>query len=167
MAPRLARCLLFALLPATALTQEPGVLPRGTTDRSLIQRDVRDLNERALLQLEDQWAAAVVKRDRAFFDRTLGKGFVYTEDDRLIARDAMVKDLVAGSDTVTAAHNEGMTVHGYGETAIVTGWLSMRGRGARGPFDRRYRFTDTWVRIDNRWQIVAAQDYLVPARGRP
>lgn len=136
-------------------------------DRSLIQRDTRDVDERSLLQLEDGWAAAVVKRDRAFFERTLGKGFVYTEDDRTVSREAMVKDLVTGSDTITAARNEGMKVHGYGESAVVTGWLIMSGRGPGGAFERRYRFTDTWVRIDNRWQIVAAQDYLVPARKKP
>jgi len=47
-------------------------------------------------------------------------------------------------------------------TAIVTGWLVVRGRGANGAFDRRYRFTDTWVKRAGRWQIVAAQDYVAP-----
>ena len=166
MPTRLALCLLLALPGAIAAAQVT-VAPERTINLNLIQRDTRDVDERALLGLEDQWAAAVVKRDRAFFDRTLSKGFVYTEDDRLITREAMVKDLLTGSDTITAARNEGMRVHGYGESAVVTGWLIMRGRGPTGPFDRRYRFTDTWVRLDNRWQIVAAQDYLVPAKRKP
>jgi hypothetical protein len=34
------------------------------------------------------------------------------------------------------------------------------GRGASGEFEHRYRFTDTWVKRANRWQIVAAQDYV-------
>jgi hypothetical protein len=42
------------------------------------------------------------------------------------------------------------------------GWLVVRGRGANGAFDRRYRFTDTWVKRAGRWQIVAAQDYVAP-----
>jgi hypothetical protein len=42
----------------------------------------------------------------------------------------------------------------------------MRGRGPDGAFDRRYRFTDTWVRNGGRWRIVAAQDYLVPGTGK-
>ena len=69
--------------------------------------------------------------------------------------------------TVTDARNEGMEVHRFGSsTAIVTGWLVMRGRGPGGPFDRRYRFTDSWVRTGGRWRIVAAQDYLAPEGGR-
>jgi len=69
--------------------------------------------------------------------------------------------VVAGPDTVTAAHNEEMLVHRYGSiTAVVTGWLIVRGRNASGAFERRYRFTDTWVKRAGRWQIVAAQDYV-------
>jgi ketosteroid isomerase-like protein len=56
-----------------------------------------------------------------------------------------------------------MRVHTFGSTAAVTGWLVVRGRGAQGPFERRYRFTDTWALLRGRWRIVAAQDYLVPA----
>ena len=83
-------------------------------------------------------------------------------------RDAVLRDIVAGPDTAEAAHNEDMRVHRFGTTAVVTGWLVVRGRGASGPFDRRYRFTDTWVRRggSGRWQIVAAHDYLVPGQSR-
>src|SRR6266567_7098161 len=74
--------------------------------------------------------------------------------------------ILAGTDTVKAAHNEDMRVHRFGQTAVVTGWLVVAGQGPNGPFDRRYRFTDTWVRRGGRWQIVAAHDYLVPAPHR-
>jgi len=77
-----------------------------------------------------------------------------------------LRDVVAGPDTVQTAHNEDMRVHRFGATAVVTGWLVVGGRGPNGPFDRRYRFTDTWVRRGGGWQIVAAHDYLVPAPHR-
>jgi ketosteroid isomerase-like protein len=57
-----------------------------------------------------------------------------------------------------------MQVHRFAAAAIVTGWLIVEGRGASGPFVHRYRFTDVWMRPVARWQIVAAHDYLVPAR---
>ena len=121
---------------------------------------------RALLRLEDEWAAALVRRDGATFRRLMDPRFVYTEDDRLMGRDELIRDLVSGSDTVQSARNEDMQVHQFGATAVVTGWLVIQGRGAGGPFDNRYRFTDTWIRRGGRWQIVAAQDYLKPAPGR-
>jgi len=94
----------------------------------------------------------------------LADGFVYSEDDRTVGRDDVLRDIVAGPDTVETAHNEDMKVHRFGTTAIVIGWLVVGGHGSKGAFSRRYRFTDTWVRRGRRWQIVAAHDYLVPAR---
>jgi len=122
---------------------------------------------RSLLALEDEWAAALVRRDGATFDRLLAPGFVYTENEQLSTRDAVLRDIVSGADTAEAAHNEGMIVHPFGTTAVVTGWLIVRGHNPSGRFDRHYRFTDTWVRRNNRWQIVAAQDYIAPTGSAP
>jgi ketosteroid isomerase-like protein len=129
-----------------------------------LDAQVPDTPARVLLRLEDDWAVALTRRDVGVFQRLLAEGFIYTEDDRTVGRDAVLHDVAAGSDTVTAAHNEGMQVHHFGSTAIVTGWLVVSGRGAQGPFQRRYRFTDTWVRQGGRWQIVGAHDYLAPSR---
>jgi ketosteroid isomerase-like protein len=121
----------------------------------------QDADTRALLRLEDDWASALVKRDTVTFKRLLADGFIYTENDQVMDRAAVLESVSRGSDTVEAAHNEEMQVHRYGSvTAVVTGWLVVQGRGANGPFNRRYRFTDTWVKRNNGWQIVAAQDYL-------
>jgi ketosteroid isomerase-like protein len=130
-----------------------------------LDAQVPDTTARVLLRLEDDWAVALTRRDVGVFRRLLAEGFIYTEDDRTVGRDAVLHDVAAGPDTVTAAHNEDMQVHHFGSTAIVTGWLVVSGRGAQGPFKRRYRFTDTWVRQGvGRWQIVGAHDYLEPSR---
>jgi ketosteroid isomerase-like protein len=119
--------------------------------------------ERAVLDLEEAWAKGVVKRDAATFKRLLAPGFVYTEDDRVQTGEQLVRDIVSGSDTVTEARNEQMETHRFDNAMIVTGWLIMRGRSAGKPFEHRYRFTDTWLKRNGQWQIIAAQDYLVPA----
>jgi len=127
----------------------------------------QDAASRQILRLEDSWAAGVVKLDSALFERMLAPGFVYSEDDRTMSRAAVLKDILTSTDTVREAHNEDMRVHRYGQTtAVVTGWLVLRGQGSSGRFDRRYRFTDTWVRFGNTWRIVAAHDYLVPRARR-
>ena len=129
----------------------------------LLGFSVQDADTRAVLRLEDSWASALVKRDSVAFNRLLAPGFVYTENDQLMDRAAVIRSVVAGPDTVTAAHNDSMVVHRYGSvTAVVTGWLVVQGRNASGAFERRYRFTDTWVKRAGRWQIVAAQDFVAP-----
>ena len=123
-------------------------------------------DQRAVLDLEEAWARAVVKRDASTFRKILAPGFIYTEDDRVQTGDQLVKDIVSGTDTVTEARNEQLETHPFDKAMIVTGWLIMRGRSGGKPFEHRYRFTDTWLKRGERWQIIAAQDYLVPAGRR-
>lgn len=147
-----------AVRPATAQR----VPRRASTPPAAPAHDPRA----ALVDLENAWAAALVRRDASTFQRLLAPAFVYTENDQLMTRQQVIAS-VTGSDTVTEAHNEAMAVHPYApNAAVVTGWLVVRGRNAAGRFLRRYRFTDTWVTTDGRWQIVAAQDYLAPTATR-
>jgi len=144
----------FITLGTNATAQQPKSPSTPTAD------------ERAVLDLEEAWAKAVVKRDAATFKRLLAPAFIYTEDARVQTGAELTRDIVSGTDTVTDARNEELRTHAYGNTMIVTGWLIMRGRSAGKPFERRYRFTDTWLKRDGKWQIIAAQDYLVPAGAR-
>lgn len=113
------------------------------------------------IQLEDEWAAALVRRDTRAFDRLLAPGFVYTENALVMDREEVIKS-VTGPDRVEWARNEGLKVHDFGDVQVITGVLHLRGRGKDGPFDRRFQFTDTWQRRNGGWQIIAAQDYLIP-----
>ena len=113
------------------------------------------------LKLEDQWTTALVRRETRTFDRLLAPGFVYTENASVMNRDDVIKS-VTGSDRVEWARNEGMRLHDFGDVQVITGVLHLRGKGKQGSFDRRYQFTDTWQRRNGRWQIIAAQDYLIP-----
>lgn len=156
---RLLRSIASVVIGSALAVSAPPAIAQATPAKT-----PTDPATRQILQLEDSWATALVKRDDAVFQRLLAPGFVYTEDDRLMTRAEVLREIVSGTDTVAAAHNEGMVVHLFGSTGVVTGWLVVRGRGASGPFDRRYRFTDTWLKRDGAWQIVAAQDYLVPPK---
>jgi ketosteroid isomerase-like protein len=113
------------------------------------------------IQLEDQWTSALVNRDVRTFDRLLAPGFVYTEDATVMGRNDVIKS-VSGPDHVAWARNEGMKLHDFGDVHVITGVLHLRGKGKQGSFDRRFQFTDTWQRRNGRWQIIAAQDYLIP-----
>jgi hypothetical protein len=137
------------------------ILAAGTAGA---QQHVRASNAAELTRLENQWTAGLVRRDSALFDRLLAPRFVYTEDDKLMQREDVLHDVATSTDTVRAARNEGMEVHQYSPTtAVVTGWLIVEGHGKAEAFTHRYRFTDTWLKGSRGWQIVAAQDYLVPA----
>src|SRR5262245_13599609 len=120
----------------------------------------------AVIALEDEFASAVVKRDARGLEHLLAKGFVYTENEEMMTREALIAALTSGADRVESATNEGMNVHDFGSACLVTGWLVTRGQTAGRPFERRYRFTDTWQRQDGQWKLIGAQDYLLPGAGR-
>ena len=88
--------------------------------------------------------------------------WVYTDESAVMERDAGIRAFTTGTDTVTSASNSEMRAMVYPGAAVVIGVLRMDGRDPKGAFSRRYRFTDTWVRIGGRWQCVASQDYLMP-----
>jgi hypothetical protein len=119
-------------------------------------------NAQTPLQLEDRWTTALVKRDTHTFDQLLAPKFVYTENAAVMTRDDVIRS-VKGPDRVQWARNEGMKLHDFGNVNVVTGVLHLRGKDSKGAaFDRRYQFTDTWQQRNGRWQIIAAQDYLMP-----
>jgi ketosteroid isomerase-like protein len=122
--------------------------------------------EKTLYTLENDFAAAVVKRDVKTMERLTAPKWVYSDESGVMDRAAAIKAFTSGPDSVTAASNEQMRAMVYGNTAVVIGILRLKGRGPQGAFDRRYRYTDTWKEIDGRWQIIAAQDYLMPSAKR-
>ena len=122
---------------------------------------VSDANHTMPLQREEEWTRGLVARDPKAFDRLLAPGFVYTEDAGVMGRDDVIAS-ATGSDTTSWARNEGLKVHDFGDTQIITGVLHVRGKGTRGPYDRRYAFTDTWQNRAGAWQLIGAQDYVIP-----
>ena len=136
------------LLVALAVPVAPALAQRSATTR-------------ALTALENDWARGVVRRDTALFRRLLDPRFVYTEDSTVMNAEQVIVSIRDG-DRVDRATNSDMTIHDHGATAVVTGILRLEGRTKSGPFDRRYRFTDTWLRQGRGWRIIAAQDYLIP-----
>jgi len=118
--------------------------------------------KREITRLEDGWIKAVIARDSAAFERLLHPDFRYTEDDRVYGRAQLIHETVTSTDTTTDGRNEDLAVRVHGDVAIATGWLVLIGRSDGKPFERRYRYTDTWVRSAGRWRVLAAQDYLKP-----
>ena len=123
-------------------------------------------DEQALFKLENDWTQAVVKRDAALMHRLTAPKWVYSDESGVMEREAGIKAFTTGSDTVREASNEKMRALIYDKSAVVIGVLVMKGRGPKGAFTNRYRYTDTWVKLDGRWQCIASQDYLMPETKR-
>ena len=124
--------------------------------------------EREIRELEAQLSRAVVAGDRGLFDRVLASDFTHTSHSGQFKTRAewMAEDKVdsrqgkppAGKTTYEAFDVGDLAVRIYGETAVVTGRSTPKGRTAKGePIRGQYRFLRVWVKRDGHWQVVAFQ----------
>ena len=113
-----------------------------------------------LLQLEDLIATCYVQYNAKTIEKLVAKGFIYSENDQTYTREQVLQQLSTPADKIESAVNEDMRVHLYGGTAIITGWLIVKGKNAEGSFEHRYRFSDVWMKTNGDWQIIGAHDFI-------
>jgi ketosteroid isomerase-like protein len=51
----------------------------------------------------------------------------------------------------------------HGNTAVVIGAYHERGTSGGKPYDYRDRFTDVWMKLGGKWQVIASQ-YSTPLK---
>jgi ketosteroid isomerase-like protein len=115
----------------------------------------KDVDE--VLKWERDGCVAYERNDAATIDRMVADGYVLTNSRG--GYDTKADDLKAARNkdvTFTTFHNEDMTVRIFDRTAIVTGTTIVKGVAKDGSkIDLEVLFTDTLVKIDGRWQLVA------------
>ena len=120
--------------------------------------------EATLKELENKWEKGIVAHDVDAVAALLAPDFAgINSNDKLVNKLAMLSELKNDRDSYQSARNEKMNVHIYGpNVAVVTGSVRSKGTTNAGlAFDRRYRFTDTWVQRNDLWQCVASQNSLI------
>jgi len=114
--------------------------------------------------------AAVIKtlRDicKAYETKDTGRLLEYmTEDFTLTASDGTVTtradeidELKSGRVTYQIFENRAMKVRFYGTAAVavVTGRTVVKGEYEKSPLNAEFQFTDTLIRKNGRWRIVAS-----------
>ncbi len=88
---------------------------------------------------------------------------------------ASAKVLAADSKSGYIAHNgdptihiettemSGVSVRVHGNTAVVTGAYHEKGVSKGKPYEYRDRFTDVWMNLTGKWQVIVSH-YSIPAQ---
>jgi hypothetical protein len=119
------------------------------------QRDV----ERYIVTSEEAWAKSVATNDASVVKRILADDFVWVLDGKLLDKKAAVDGAAAGPGPFLSNEPDYVHVRIFGATAVAQGSETWTKTGAkRGKFV----WTDTWVNRGGCWQIVNAQDTVVP-----
>lgn len=118
-------------------------------------------DRRAVAALDIAYQMAVKHNDFVTMDRILHEDFVLMlGDGRAISREALFANERQTTYQQQDEEPGSQTVRLYGDTAIVTAKLWLKGVNAHGPFDRTLWFSDTYVRTDSGWRYAFAQASL-------
>lgn len=111
----------------------------------------------------DELRVAITKGDMKAYGRLVGDDYVYTNQDAVVRTKAqMVSAYDSGSLKYESAKFDEIKVHAYGDTAVVTGRNTTKGKDNGKDFVGQFRYTRVYVKRQGRWQLVATQATRIP-----
>ena len=118
--------------------------------------------EQYIKESERQWAESVASGDASVVERILADDFLGVDPEgNSYEKAKMVADTREAPKYFLSNHLNDVRVRFYGDMAVAQGsesWVRRTGSPLRG----RFVWTDTWIRRNGKWQIVAAEDLIVP-----
>ena len=117
--------------------------------------------EKIVARLDTEYQAAVKANDAATMDRVLADDFVLViGNGKTFSKEDLLKS--AREKTVVYEHQEELEqkVRVWGETAVVTALLWIKGTSEGKTFERKLWFSDTYVKTPAGWRYVLGQASL-------
>jgi len=116
---------------------------------------------RAVAALDTEYQAAVKHNDAATMDRILADDFVLVTGRGKVFRKADLLEEARKKSTVYEKQDElEQKVRVWGDTAVVTALLWIKGVSDGKPMERKLWFSDTYVRTPKGWRYAFGQASL-------
>ena len=124
--------------------------------------DSPDSASSKILACESQWNAAYKHGDVASMNSLLAEDFIITvEDGSTFSKTGYIAHNGDSSVHVETSDMSDLRVRMYGKAAVVIGAYHEKGTTKGKPYEYRDRFTDVWMDINGRWQVIASH-YSIP-----
>jgi ketosteroid isomerase-like protein len=157
------RCNRFLMIVTIATCTGALLTSLGSCASSPTQKSV----EQYIIESERAWAESVTTGDAATSGRILADDFVGIDPEgKFYDKAGVLAHIGEAPQHFLSNRLDQITVRFFGDAAVAQGvesWVSRDGEVRRG----RFVWTDTWVRRNDRWQIVAAEDLIVPENNKP
>ena len=107
--------------------------------------------------------AAMSANDVPAVERLLGDDLVYTHSTAQVeSKSEFLESMRGGAVKYISLEPRDQVVRVYGQTAVITGGVTITSM-SRGEHRRSVlRYTDVWVERDGRWQMVSWQSTRLP-----
>jgi ketosteroid isomerase-like protein len=113
--------------------------------------------EQDVLAAENQMAKALQENNIDLASSMVADKYVQTDWDGMFLAGKAAGEVDAKAYTYSSLKLSDLKATAFGDTAIATGTFAAKGTYKGKAFDDRGRFTDTWVKLDGKWQLVATQ----------
>jgi ketosteroid isomerase-like protein len=111
-----------------------------------------------LVKLENEFARAVANNDADTLDGILGDDWIIVDSDGSIIDKARFLGVIkSGGLSHESMESTDLRVRLYGNTAVVTGLTTTKGKYMGQDFTSCERATDVFVKQTDRWQCVFTQ----------
>ena len=115
-------------------------------------------DQAAVAALDTAYQAAVKANDAAAMDRILADDFVLvTGMGKTYGKADLLQAARARSETYEHQEDTNQTVRVWGDTAVVTALLWIKGSNRDGAYDYKLWFSDTYARTPQGWRYVFGQ----------
>jgi ketosteroid isomerase-like protein len=116
-----------------------------------------------ILRVEGELLHAWETGDAATVRRDLDPSFTLVDSKGNITDYAAnVAEVEKRDPAYTVFRNRDQAVRVYGDSAIVIGITRVEGASGGTQFKAEFRFTDTWVKRDGHWKLVASHATRLP-----
>jgi ketosteroid isomerase-like protein len=125
----------------------------------------KDKSDAAYIRsMELKWTESYKQRQVAMLSTLLADDFVITvEDGNTYGKTGYISHCAEPGTKVEVAEMSDLKVRMHGNTAIVNGAYHERGESNGKRYEYHDRFTDVWMKLGARWQVVASH-YSVPVK---
>jgi len=132
---------------------------------SFAQEKPATSDEIQIRQLERAWNQAEANQQVKEVSNLVDDTLVYTDyDGSFMNKSEYMKWVAAPDQKADHLFDESMTVHVYGNAAVVNGIYRESGTNKGKKYVIRSRYTDTWIRYGSVWRCVASHSTLIPAK---
>jgi len=109
-------------------------------------------------KLEREWASAAPKGDTKPIESLWVDDFCLTNHvGQVLPKAVIIEKIKDASLKIESLDYSGMKVRTYGDTAVVTGRLTIKATWEGSDVGGEYAFTDTFVRQGGKWRAVSSQ----------
>jgi ketosteroid isomerase-like protein len=117
--------------------------------------------ETILMEIEQDWANAFMKPDLPALDRILAKEWTNNFEGQAMSRAQALAEIKNGAYKLELFKISDLSAHVYGDVAIVTSTVTMKGKYKGTDAPSPQRSADIFVKRDGRWQAVMTYNTLI------